>query len=46
MIGQFLITFREALEAAIIVAIIIAYLKRTKRGNQVKDVWIGLVFQY
>ncbi|USH00158.1 FTR1 family protein [Thermococcus argininiproducens] len=41
MIGQFLITFREALEAAIIVAIIIAYLKRTKRGNQVKDVWIG-----
>lgn len=41
MIGQFLITFREALEAAIIVAIIIAYLKRTGRERQIKDVWAG-----
>lgn len=42
MIGQFLITFREFLEAAIIVAIIIAYLKRTNRGSQIKDVWTGV----
>lgn len=42
MIGQFLITFREVLEAAIIVAIIIAYLKRTNRGSQIKDVWTGV----
>lgn len=42
MIGQFLITFREVLEAAIIVAIIIAYLKRTGRERQIKDVWTGV----
>ncbi|MCO6040696.1 FTR1 family iron permease [Thermococcus alcaliphilus] len=42
MIGQFLITFREVLEAAIIVAIIIAYLKRTGREKQIKDVWTGV----
>ncbi|NJE07747.1 ferrous iron transporter [Thermococcus sp. M39] len=41
-VGAFLITFREALEAAIIVAIIIAYLKRTKREEQIKSVWAGL----
>ncbi|NJE04707.1 FTR1 family protein [Thermococcus sp. M36] len=40
-VGAFLITFREALEAAIIVAIIIAYLRRTGRAGQIKDVWIG-----
>ncbi|WP_048147766.1 FTR1 family iron permease [Palaeococcus ferrophilus] len=40
-VGAFLITFREALEAAIIVAIIIAYLRRTGRERQIKDVWIG-----
>ncbi|WP_042699689.1 FTR1 family iron permease [Thermococcus sp. PK] len=41
-VGAFLITFREALEAAIIVAIIIAYLKRTGREKQIKDVWTGV----
>ncbi|WP_394325293.1 FTR1 family iron permease [Thermococcus peptonophilus] len=40
-VGAFLITFREVFEAAIIVAIIIAYLRRTGREKQVKDVWIG-----
>ncbi|WP_297071006.1 FTR1 family protein [Thermococcus sp.] len=40
-VGAFLITFREALEAAIIVAIIIAYLRRTGRENQIRDVWLG-----
>ncbi|MCD6525302.1 MAG: FTR1 family protein [Thermococcus sp.] len=42
MIGQYLITFREVLEAAIIVAIIIAYLRRTERNRQIKDVWTGV----
>ncbi|WP_297435470.1 FTR1 family protein [Thermococcus sp.] len=42
-VGAFLITFREALEAAIIVAIIIAYLRRTNRANQIKDVRIGVI---
>ncbi|WP_461864115.1 FTR1 family iron permease [Thermococcus sp.] len=42
-IGAFLITFREAFEAAIIVAIIVAYLRRTGRANQVKDVWTGVL---
>ncbi|AHF80246.1 FTR1 family iron permease [Thermococcus paralvinellae] len=41
-IGAFLITFRESLEAAIIGTIIIAYLKRTKREQQIKSVWTGL----
>ncbi|NJE85937.1 FTR1 family protein [Thermococcus sp. CX2] len=40
--GAFLITFREALEAAIIVAIIVAYLRRTNRTEQIKNVWIGV----
>ncbi len=41
-VAAFLITFREALEAAIIVAIIVAYLNRTGRAKQVRDVWVGL----
>ncbi|ACS90767.1 MULTISPECIES: FTR1 family protein [Thermococcus] len=41
-VGAFLITFREALEAAIIVAIIIVYLRRTGREKQIKDVWTGV----
>ncbi|AIF70166.1 Iron permease FTR1 family [Palaeococcus pacificus DY20341] len=41
-VGAFLITFREALEAAIIVAIIFAYLKRTERNEQIKNVWTGV----
>jgi high-affinity iron transporter len=32
MIGQFLLAFREGLEAALIVAIVLTYLKRTGRG--------------
>jgi high-affinity iron transporter len=42
MLGQFLITFREALEAALITAIIMAYLVRTKRGYLTKYVMHGL----
>ena len=44
MLGQYLITFREALEAALITAIIIAYLARTDRRNLVPYVWYGVAF--
>lgn len=42
MIGQYLITFREVLEAAIIVAIILAYLRRTDRHGFSRYVWSGV----
>lgn len=41
MIGQFLLAFREALEAALITAIILAYLRRTKRSLLTRYVWYG-----
>ncbi|AEC52505.1 hypothetical protein PNA2_1590 [Pyrococcus sp. NA2] len=41
IVGTFLITFREALEAAIIIGIMVAYLKRTNRTSQIREVWIG-----
>ncbi len=41
MIGQFLLAFREALEAALITAIILAYLKRTGKNPLSKYVWYG-----
>jgi high-affinity iron transporter len=42
MIGQFLITFREVLEAALITAIILAYLVRTDRRHLSRYVWYGV----
>jgi high-affinity iron transporter len=42
MIGQYLITFREALEAALIVIIVLAYLKRTERFHLSKYVLYGV----
>lgn len=42
MIGQFLLVFREALEAALITAIILAYLTRTKRNPLVRYAWYGV----
>ncbi len=42
MIGQYLITFREVLEAALITAIIIAYFKRTNKDHLIKYVWLGI----
>lgn len=42
MIGQFLLTFREALEAALITAIILAYLARTKRNPLTRYAWYGI----
>jgi len=42
LIGQFLLGFREALEAALIVAIILAYLKRTGRDALSRYAWYGV----
>jgi len=42
MIGQFLLTFREVLEASLITSIILAYLVRTNRRPLTKYVWLGL----
>lgn len=38
---SFLITLREGLEAALIIAILCAYLKRTDRADRFRQVWIG-----
>jgi high-affinity iron transporter len=43
MLGQYLITFREALEAALIIIIVFAYLKRTNRLYYSKYVWYGVL---
>lgn len=42
MIGQFLLAFREALEAALITAIILAYLRRTERQPLIRYAWYGI----
>jgi len=42
MIGQFLLTFREVLEAALITSIILAYLARTDRKYLSGFVWLGV----
>ena len=42
MLGQYLITFREALEAALIIVIVLAYLKRTDRLHLSKYVMYGV----
>lgn len=41
MIGQYLITFREAFEAALIVSIILVYLGRTGRERFERYIWMG-----
>ncbi len=41
MLGSFLITIREGLEAALIIGIILAYLARTGNRQSFKPVWIG-----
>ncbi len=43
MISSFIITFRETLEAALIVGIILAYLAKTKRQKYNNIVYIGIV---
>ena len=42
MLGQFLLAFREALEASLIMAIILAYLARTKRNPLTRYAWYGV----
>lgn len=42
MFGQFLLAFREALEAALIMAIILAYLARTERKLLTRYAWYGV----
>ena len=42
MIGQFLLTFREVLEAALITAIMLAYVTRTGRERLARYVWLGV----
>jgi high-affinity iron transporter len=42
MLGQYLIAFREVLEAALITAIILSYLIRTGRRSLTRYVWYGV----
>lgn len=44
MIASFLITFREALEAALIISIIIVYLKKINRSDLNKYLYLGTGF--
>jgi len=44
MIPSFIITFREALEAALIVGIILSYLVRTKQTEYSNVVYMGVLF--
>lgn len=44
MIGQYLITFREVLEAALITSIVLAYLVRSGRSKLSRYVWYGVFF--
>lgn len=41
MFGQFLLVFRETLEAALVVSIVLAYLVRTNRRSLTRFVWYG-----
>ncbi len=43
MLGQYLITFREVLEAALITSIVLAYLVRTGRSPLSRYVWYGVL---
>ncbi|MEM1986472.1 MAG: FTR1 family protein [Candidatus Micrarchaeia archaeon] len=42
MLAQYLITFREAFEAALVVAIIFSYLIRTGRHGLTRFIWYGI----
>jgi len=43
VLGQYLITFREVLEAALITSIVLAYLSRTGRNSFSRYVWYGVL---
>jgi high-affinity iron transporter len=42
MLGQYLITFREVLEAALIVSIVLAYMIRTDKLDLTRYIWWGV----
>ncbi len=42
MLGQYLITFREMLEAALIISIVIAYMALTNKRHLVRYIWWGV----
>lgn len=42
MVAQYLLTFREVLEAALLSAIILAFLTKTGRGGLVRYAWYGI----
>ena len=42
MLGQYLISFREVLEAALITAILLSYLKRIEKYRLSRYVWYGV----
>jgi len=42
MLGQYLITFREVFEAALITSIMIAFLVKTNNEHLKKQIWIGV----
>ena len=44
MIAGFLITFRETLEAVLVVGIVLAYLVKTNQPGYRKFVWWGILF--
>ncbi len=44
MIAEFIITFRETLEAALIIGIILSYLYKTKQSKYNNVVYIGIIF--
>jgi high-affinity iron transporter len=42
MLGQYLITFREVLEAALVTSIVIAYMAKTGRDDLTRYIWRGV----
>lgn len=42
MLANFLIGLREGLEAALVVGILIAYLKKINQGDKTRSIWLGV----